>query len=119
MPERLTPEQERLLRLREQQLSARDPRHKRDQIARLASNRERATDRRITTGRVWRTVSHLWRGIFIGLLLGIALVIGLPALWLSPWALVVAIIVGLGLTGLFAMIGSLLDYRDNLKDLSR
>ena len=119
MPNRLDPEQERLIRLRQKQLSDRDPGVKQREFNRMATTRERKVDRRITAGRMWRTISHAWRGALVGLLLGILVMVILPGLWISRWALPAALGIMLILIVLGIVIGKSLDYRDNLRHLSK
>ncbi len=118
MPNRLSPEQERLVRLRQKQLTDRDPGVKQRDFNRMATARERKVDRRITAGRMWGTISHAWRGALVGLLLGVLVMILLPELWDSRWALPAALGITLILLVLGVVIGKSFDYRDNLKHLS-
>ena len=85
----------------------------------MATDRERKMDRRITAGRMWGTISHAWRGALVGLLLGILVMVILPELWISDWALLASLGATLILIVLGVVIGKSFDYRDNLKHLSR
>jgi hypothetical protein len=119
MPTRLDPEQERLIRLRQKQLDARDPGVKQRDFNRMATARERKVDRRITAGRVWGTISHAWRGALVGLLLGVLVMVLLPGLWDSRWALPTALGTTVVLIVLGIVIGKTFDYRDDLTHFSK
>jgi hypothetical protein len=119
MSNRLDPEQERLIRLRQKQLADRDPGVKQKEFNRMATARERKVDRRITAGRMWKTLSHAWRGAFIGLLLGVFVMVILPSLWVSDRALPAALGILFILIVLGIVVGKSFDYRDNLNHLSK
>jgi hypothetical protein len=110
-------EQERLKRLRERQLTDRDPHVKQRQFQRTAALKERkARGRRYSLGEAWRTIPHIYRSPFIGLLLGLVVLLILPSLWDSPWAFWTS----LGVTGFFLLVGVLTgraqDVNEILKD---
>lgn len=113
-------EQERLKRLRERQLTDRDPLVKQKQLQRTTAQRERKVARKhLTLGEIWGTLPHIYKSPFYGLLLGLLALIVLPILWVSPWAFWVA----LGATAFFVLLGVLTgraqDLRDELRDISR
>jgi uncharacterized protein YacL len=119
MPNNLDPEQERLIRLRERQLSTRDPDIKKKKFGHMISEKERRTKNSLSIGRVWTAIPHVWRGAFYGLVLGLITMAALPSLWISESAWLVAIISAVVLVVMGILIGSALDYRDNLRDLSK
>ncbi len=119
MPNNLDPEQERLIRLRERQLSTRDPDIKKKKFGHMISEKERRTKNSLSIGRVWTAIPHIWRGAFYGLVLGLITMAALPSLWISENAWLVAIILAVVLVVMGFLIGSALDYRDNLRDLSK
>lgn len=113
-------EQERLKRLRERQLTDRDPLEKQKQFQHISVQKERRVrGKRYTLGEAWRTIPHTYRSPFIGLLLGLVAIIVIPFLWNSPWAFWV----GVGITVFFIFMGMLIghaqDIRENLKDSLR
>ncbi len=118
MPKNLDPEQERLIRLRERQLSTRDPGIKKKKFSNMMTERERNTKNTLSIGRVWRVIPHVWRGAFYGLLLGLITMAVLPSMWISDLAWPAAIIATAVLIIMGILIGNALDVRDNLKDLS-
>jgi hypothetical protein len=98
----MSKEQERLKRLRESQLTDRDPLVKQRQFQRTSAQKERkARGKRYTLGQAWRTIPHIYRSPFIGLLLGLVVLLVLPSLWDSSWAFWV----GLGATFFFVLVG--------------
>jgi hypothetical protein len=110
-------EQEQLRQLRERQLTDRDPLVKQRQFQHTAAQKERkALGKRYTLGEAWRTIPHIYRSPFIGLLLGLVILLILPSLWDSPWAFWA----GLGATLFLVLVGVLTgraqDVQENLKD---
>lgn len=112
-------EQERLKRLREQQLQARDPMVKQRKIQRNISVKEKKLRKKFTLSGAWRDFPKVVRMPIIALLIGGAITIFLPSLWNSPYAT----IAGAGATILmiiFAIVlGNALDLRDEIKDHMR
>ena len=112
-------ELERLKRLRERQLADRDPHIKQRQFQRISAQRERRYRKPYSLGKMWQDIPHAWKGFFYGALLGTMVLVILPILWVSPWAIpcsVTAIVI----FALFGVVlGRALDSRDNIKDLIR
>jgi hypothetical protein len=115
MPEKLTPEQERLLRLRERQLSVRDPQEKQRKFNQMAAERERKRDDSESLIQMWATIPAAWKGGLFGLLVGVPLAILLPRYWDSSWALPVGIILALVITIMFITIGRAIDLKNAIK----
>jgi hypothetical protein len=113
-------EQERLKRLRDRQLSDRDPLVKQRQFQRSTAKRERKLARKsYSLGRMWKDIPHIWKGLFYGLVLGTLVLIILPLFWISPWAVPcsAATIVVFAILG--AAFGRAIDTRENIKNLMR
>ena len=113
-------ELERLKRLRERQLSDRDPLVKQRQFQRSTARRERRlAQSSYSLGRMWKDIPHAWKGFFYGLVLGTVVLIILPLFWISPWAVPcsAATIVVFSILG--ASFGRAIDTRENIKDLIR
>jgi hypothetical protein len=112
-------ELERLKRLRERQLTDRDPHVKQRQFQRMSSQREKRLRKPYSLGKMWKDVPHAWKGFFYGLLAGTAVLLIVPMFWLSPWAVPCSV----AATVIFAMLGVLfgraIDTRENIKDLIR
>jgi uncharacterized membrane protein YraQ (UPF0718 family) len=115
MPEKLSPEQERLMRLRERQLSVRDPQEKQRKFQRMAASRERNRDVSVTIPEMWATIPQVWRWGLAGLVIGLIIAILLPRYWISPWANPAGIVAAIGLLMMSVTIGRALDLRDSIK----
>ena len=115
MPEKLTPEQERLIRLRERQLTARDPHEKQRKFQQFAAERERKRDDSESLAEMWATIPNVWKGGLFGLLVGVPLVILLPRYWVSPWATPVGVILALVITIMAITVGRAIDLRNAIK----
>ncbi len=115
MPEKLSPEQERLMRLRERQLSVRDPLEKQRKFQHMASERERKHDVSESLPQMWQTIPHVWRNGLFGLVSAILIFILLPRYWISSWAAPIAVILGAFILLICIMTGNALDVRDNIK----
>ena len=113
-------ELERLKRLRERQLSDRDPLVEQRKFQRSSVQRERRLAKKsYSFRRMWNDVPHAWRGFFYGLVLGTVVLIILPIFWISPWAVPcsAATIVVFAIVGV--IIGRAIDTREDIKDLIR
>jgi tetrahydromethanopterin S-methyltransferase subunit G len=113
-------EQERLKRLRERQLAARDPhkqQKKREQI--YVQREKRIASKKTTFREMWQDIPHTIKGPLYGLVAGLVIFILLPIFWSSTWTLTVS----LGSTVLLIVIGSLIgravQTREDLKELTR
>ena len=112
-------ELERLRRLRQSQLADRDPLVKQRQFQRSSAQREKRIKKPYSLGKMWKDIPHAWKGFFYGLVLGTVVLLIVPMLWVSPWAIpcsaaaiVVFMIFGLA-------VGRAVDTRENIKDLMR
>jgi hypothetical protein len=112
-------ELERLRRLRERQLTDRDPLVKQRQFQRASAQREKRIKQPYSLGKMWKDIPHAWKGFFYGLLLGTAVLLIVPMFWASPWAIPcsAAAIVVFAIFGV--MLGRAVDTRENIKDLMR
>jgi hypothetical protein len=109
-------EQERLKRLREQQLSSRDPLAKQRQFQRSSAVKEKRMRKPFSLSKAWKDIPHIIKVPFYGLCLGALLVLFLPSLWPSKYAILVAGGVTVVLIMFGIVVGNALDIRDNLKD---
>ncbi len=109
-------EQERLKRLREKQLQARDPLVKQRQFQHSSSVKERRMRKTFSFAKAWKDIPHIVKAPFYGLILGVVVIFVLPMLWASPYA----IYAGAGATLLFiifgAIMGNSLDLRDDIRN---
>ncbi len=112
-------ELERLKRLRDRQLSDRDPLVKQRQFQRSSAQREKKLKKPYSLGKMWKDIPHVWKGFFYGIVLGTLVLLVVPLLWISQYA-VPCSAVAIVLFAIFGVIvGRALDTRDNIKDLMR
>jgi hypothetical protein len=109
------PEQERLIRLREKQISARDPLVKKRKFDQMAAERERNRDKSISLAEFWTAIPQEIRSGFFGLLVGLALLKIVTDIWVSPLAMPVMVIVTIASTMMGVAIGHAIALRDNIK----
>ena len=111
-----TDEQERLKRLREKQLTARDPLVKQRKFQHSSSVKEIRMRKPFSLKKAWDDIPHIIKMPFYGLLLGVFVMLVLPKVWESQWS----VIVSGGLTLFFIVIGVItgnsLDIRDDIRD---
>ncbi len=109
-------ESERLKRLREKQLTDRDPLVKQRQFQRSSVVKEKRMRKSFSWKKAWSDLPNIIRSPFIGLLLGTLVTVILPNVWKSPYAF----LAGAGVTLLFIIFGVIfgktLDLRDDIKD---
>lgn len=115
----MSDEQERLRRLRDRQLAARDPQTKQRELHHGIARRHRRSRQSFSLRQMWSEIPHMWRDAFYGLLVGVLALALVPSLWDSTWAVpcAAASIPILAILGFF--IGRALDTRDEIKDLTR
>ena len=112
----MSDEQERLKRLRERQLTARDPLVKVRKEQQHTAERERKRDRSVSLVQAWRDIPRIWRSVVWAMLLG-GVAIGVLSSFLEDalWS----ILGGIGIAVLFLLfaviIGNALNVRDGIK----
>jgi len=110
-------EQERLKRLRENQLQARDPLVKQRQFQHSSSVKEKRMRKPFSLAKAWKKdIPHIIKSPLYGLLFGVVVIFVLPMLWASPYALYAGIGVTLLLIIFGTIMGNSLDMRDEIKD---
>jgi len=111
-------EQERLKRLREQQLRARDPHVKQRKFQRRTAERERKRDKSYSLGDLWKDIPLMVQYLLGGFLLGVLVILILPLIWISPWVKIVSIGAALVIIIFSGIIGNAVAVRENLKDFT-
>lgn len=110
------PESERLKRLRQKQLADRDPLVKQRQFQRSSVIKEKRMQKPFSLKKAWSEIPHSIRSPFYGLIIGVFVVVLLPNIWKSPYA----IYAGAFATLLFMIFGFIfgnsLDLRDEIKN---
>lgn len=109
-------EQERLRRLREKQLTDRDPLVKQRTIQRGITTKARRMRKPFKLTGAWKDLPHIIRTPFYALLLGIAVIFILPTLWISPLAIWTALLITVFLIIFGVVLGNSLDLRDDIKN---
>ena len=108
-------EAEKLKRLRQKQLTDRDPLVKQRQFQRSSAVKEKRMRKPFSLKKAWSDIPHIIKSPFYGLLFGVIVIVILPNLWKSPYA----ILAGAGATILFIIFGFImgnsLDLRDNIR----
>ena len=109
-------EQDRLRRLREKQLNARDPLVKQRQFQRSSAVKEVRMRKPFSLKKAWDDIPHIIKTPFYGLLLGVLVMVILPSIWASKWAALTAGGLTLFFIILGIVVGNSLDIRDNIRD---
>ena len=110
-------EVERLKRIRDQQLQARDPQKKQRQLQHNISKRYRSSQETFSFKKLWMGVEQKWRGIVIGAFLGAIVLVVLPSFTDSDKAMLLGVLVFVFLLVMGYMIGQAADARDEIEDL--
>jgi hypothetical protein len=114
-----TQDQERLQRLRDRQLASRDPqKHQRRMHGQIARRQRRSVES-FSLGRIWSEIPNFWKGAFYGLTFGVLVLVLVPSVWASLWAIPCSAGVAVMSTILGLLIGRAQDTRDSIKDLVR
>ena len=112
-------ERERIRRIRERQIQARDPRASYRKTQRAVARRSRRRYKRLTVREIFTDIPHKWKGFFFGVMLGALFLILIPVLWENVWAE----IIGFASIPILALIGfafgQAFELRDELRDFSR
>ena len=112
-------ELERLRRLRERQLTDRDPLVKQRQFQRASAQREKRLKKPYSLGKMWKDISYSWKGFFYGVVLGTLVLLIVPIFWISPWAIPCSASTIVVFAILGVMLGRAIDTREKIKDLMR
>jgi hypothetical protein len=109
-------ESERLKKLRQKQLTDRDPLVKQRQFQHSSVVKEKRMRKPFSFKKAWSDIPHSIRMPFYGLLVGVLVIVILPNFWKSSYA----ILAGAGVTILLIIfgfiVGNSLDLRDEIKD---
>ena len=108
---------ERLIRIRDQQLKARDPQKESRRLHQGIAARHRRARRKLSLGTILEELPSKWYGLFIGLLLGIAASFFLPLLVDFPRIELISYIFIPFIAVVGFAVGSALDSREELEDL--
>ena len=112
-------ERQRIARLRDLQLQARNPRKADQQMMRKVARRRQRRYRRVTLREMIRDIPHKWRDAIIGVVVGVGVSLVLPLLWQNKWAEIIGLMAIVVLALLGIAVGQAFDIRDELRDFSR
>ncbi|MGD2253961.1 MAG: hypothetical protein PVF70_13685 [Anaerolineales bacterium] len=107
---------ERLKRIRDEQLRARDPRTKQRKIQRRVAAKRRAT-KATTFGKALAEIPRRWKGLIVGAAIGLVLWIVLPSFIDPPWGEVAGLASVFVLAFFGFLVGRAIDLRDDIRDL--
>jgi hypothetical protein len=109
-------DQERLRRLRDQQLRARDPLAKQRRLDREIAQKQRRMRESFSFGRMWGDLTHSLRGAFIGGLIGLGILLIVPSLVEGSWG----ICLGVSALPFAALVGFLIGrYEDSMENIKK
>ncbi len=110
-------EQERLKRLREQQLTARDPRAEQRRFHQQGARRGRQAFKMPSFQESWSGIPHIWKNLFFSLIAGLLALVIVPAVWPSSYAFLCVGTGTLFLLILGLIVGRAMDSRDEIRHL--
>jgi hypothetical protein len=108
---------ERLRRLRDRQISLRDPGVKQQKVQRHVATKRRASREPFKFSRIFTDVPKVITWTLAGMLLGIGVVIVLPYFVHTEWVNIAGIAAAVILTFFGAAFGQAVDARDRLRDV--
>jgi len=108
-------ESERLKRLRDRQLTDRDPLVKERSFQHITSIKEKRMRKRFSLVEEWMAVPHAIKNLLYCIILGIIVTIALPMILDTPYALYI----GAGMAVIIIIVGTIagyiMDYNDEIK----
>lgn len=110
---------ERLRRIRQQQLAARDPGRKQRKLQQTITHKHRRRTQSFSFGRMWTEVPSRWKGALFGFIFGVIAIFVLPLVMDPKWATLTGFVLlfFLGLMGF--LVGRSKDAQDDLRKLVR
>jgi F0F1-type ATP synthase assembly protein I len=108
---------ERLRRLRDRQISLRDPGQKQEKVQHQVARKRRASREPFRFSRIFTDLPKVITGTLLGLLIGILIVIVLPYFVHTEWVNIAGIGAAVILTFFGAAFGQAIDARDRLRDV--
>jgi hypothetical protein len=110
-------EVQRLIRLRDEQLQARDPLKKERKLHHGIARRQRGAMKKFSLATLFEEVGNRWWGLLMGGLLGMILSLMLPLLIDHAWVDALSVVVIAFLAVLGFLTGNAIDSREELEDL--
>jgi hypothetical protein len=109
-------ESERLKRLREKQLTDRDPLTKQRTFQHTSSVKEKRMRKRFSFSKAWSDIPNMIKYPFYALLIGLIIILILPILWISQYAFITSLAVTAIMIIFGLILGNSIDLRDEIKD---
>jgi F0F1-type ATP synthase assembly protein I len=109
-------EVERIRRIRDRQIQARDPQIKQNKLQKNISKRRRSRVESFDITRLFTDLPKLITGTLIGLLIGLLVLVILPYIVKTDWVDYLSIGILVVTTFMGAAFGRAIDARDNLRD---
>ena len=108
-------ETERLKRLRQKQLTDRDPLVKQRKFQHESVVKEKRMRKPFSFKKAWSDIPHSIRTPLYGLIIGVLVIVILPNFWNSPYAIFAGAGVTIFLIIFGFIVGNSLDLRDDIK----
>jgi VIT1/CCC1 family predicted Fe2+/Mn2+ transporter len=112
-------ELERLRRIRQQQLAARDPSKKQNKLQKTITHKHRSRSQSFSIGTMWTEVPSRWKGAFFGSLFGVIAIFVLPLVTDAEWATTVGFVLLFFMAVMGFLVGRSKDAQDDLRKLVR
>jgi hypothetical protein len=107
---------ERVRRLRDQQLRARDPLSKQRRLDGEISQKRKRMQQSFSFGGMWKDIPHRWTSGFIGCLIGLAILLIAPSVLEGSWG----ICLGGAAVPFAAVVGFMIGrYEDTMEEIKK
>lgn len=113
MPESVV---DRLRQLRDRQLRDRDPLTKQRRQDRGIARKQRQMRQSFSLSQMWRDIPHRWRGAFVGLPIGLIVLLAVPSLIEGLWGMCLGVAAMLFAALVGFLIGRYQDSMDEIRD---
>jgi hypothetical protein len=112
-------ETDRLKRIRDRQLQLRDPQTKDKKLQHNIAVRRKRSVKRLSLAAILREIPKKWWGLVLGMALGVGVFVVLPSFVDSGWADILGFAAIFFLAILGSLLGHAMDVRDRLNELMR
>jgi VIT1/CCC1 family predicted Fe2+/Mn2+ transporter len=112
-------ELERLRRIRQQQLAARDPSKKQNKVQQTITHKHRSHAQSFSIGTMWAEVPNRWKGAIFGSIFGVITIFVLPLVTDAEWATTVGFVLLFFIALMGFLVGRSKDAQDDLRKLVR
>jgi len=109
-------EAERLKRLREKQLTDRDPLTKQRTFQHTSSVKEKRMRKPFSFSKAWSDIPHVIKYPLYALIIGVLVILILPTFWISSYAFITSLVITAILVIFGLILGNSIDLRDEIKE---